>query len=264
MAPNPPFAKLCSSLKLAVPLARARADFLAAAGILAPDDTPAKDLHDRCAALAWARDSPRAAVDPDTWPVILEPALHLTLLSLYSVPPYRGGPPVPSPSRRLADMIVLFDPDGALAAAPPSPAAPAPPQAPAPHPPLTQCRLARPRRPPVPSPSCRLADMVLLSDPDGAHAAAPSPPTDLRGRQPTWTPSSRLHQQIKYSPSLPSRIRTAPLLGFAITLQTCSPANRATSHMRCAFTNPNVPRHASAHATQRHGSSCHVFGSAPR
>ena len=97
MAPNPPFAKLCSSLKLAVPLARARADFLAAAGILAPDDTPAKDLHDRCAALAWARDSPRAAVDPDTWPVILEPALHLTLLSLYLVPPTAAAPPYPPP-----------------------------------------------------------------------------------------------------------------------------------------------------------------------
>ena len=121
MAPTHSFAKLCSSAKIAVPTRAQHLQFLTDAGIVA-HNAPAKELQERCAALAWARASLAASTDPDTWPTTLDASLHPTLLGLYPLPPHRGTDAPPSDFQRLADTIRLYDPSPAAApAAPPHP-----------------------------------------------------------------------------------------------------------------------------------------------
>ena len=147
MAPTHSFAKLCSAAKLAIPNKPLQAQFLSDAGISAANAT-AKENHERCAALVWARSSLAAATDPDSWPTTLDASLHPVLLGLYHLPPYRGSGASPSDFSRLADIIQLYDPsppapaasasslpptstagDGSINIARPSPAAPAAPAA---------------------------------------------------------------------------------------------------------------------------------------
>ena len=118
------FVNLCKAAKIALPVAGARLTFLSDAGAI-PSVAIARDAE-RCAALAWARDSLTNNVDPETWQATLEAALTNTLMSLYALPPYKGPLPIPSNARRLADVIILYTPG----AAPPN-NAPPPPQPPA-------------------------------------------------------------------------------------------------------------------------------------
>ena len=118
------FVHMCKAAKIALPVAGARLTFLSDAGAI-PSVAIARDAE-RCAALAWARDSLTNNVDPETWPATLEAALTNTLMSLYALPPYKGPLPIPSNARRLADVIILYKPG----AAPPN-NAPPPPQPPA-------------------------------------------------------------------------------------------------------------------------------------
>jgi hypothetical protein len=125
MPPAPTFAKLCTSSKIAVPPKAQHAAFLSDAGISTAGAT-VKDIHERCAALAWARASLASATDPDSWSTTLDASLHPTLLGLYALPPHRGSDAPPSDFQRLASTIKLYDPaDPAQAPAPP----PAPPSA---------------------------------------------------------------------------------------------------------------------------------------
>ena len=138
MPPTPAFLNLCSAAKIDVPKTIAlRVQFLNDGGIPATNALPTKQLGEQSAALAWARNSLANNVDPDTWPTVLPPNLLATLQALYALPPVRGPPPAPSDLRRLADVILLYDPNGAAPAAPPPPPpnAPAPGAPPAPPPP---------------------------------------------------------------------------------------------------------------------------------
>ena len=120
MAPTHSFAKLCTAAKIAVPARAQHLQFLTDAGI-AGLNAPAKELHERCAALAWARASLAASTDPDTWPTTLDASLHPTLLGLYSLPPHRGNDAPPSDFQRLATTIQLYDPSPPVASAAPPP-----------------------------------------------------------------------------------------------------------------------------------------------
>ena len=125
MAPAHSFAKLCTSAKIAVPPKTQHLQFLTDAGILSVN-APAKEVHERCAALAWARASLAAATDPDTWSSALDASLHPVLLGLYPLPPHRGADAPPSDFQRLAATIKLYDPNPPAAAPAPSPAPPPP------------------------------------------------------------------------------------------------------------------------------------------
>jgi hypothetical protein len=94
MPPAHTFAKLCTSAKIAVPPKTQHIAFLTNAGIQ-NTNAPAKDIHERCAALAWARASIAATTDPDSWPTMLDASLHPTLLGLYALPQHRGSDPPP-------------------------------------------------------------------------------------------------------------------------------------------------------------------------
>ena len=111
---------MCKAAKIALPAAGACNTFLSAAGAI-PSVAIARDAE-RCAALAWARDSLINNVDPETWPTTLEAALINTLMSPYALPPYKGPLPIPSIARRLTDIIILYTPG----AAPPDNAPPPP------------------------------------------------------------------------------------------------------------------------------------------
>ena len=123
MAPAHSFAKLCTSAKIAIPPKPQHLQFLTDAGILSVN-APAKEVHERCAALAWARASLAAATDPDTWSSALDASLHPVLLGLYPLPPHRGADAPPSDFQRLAATIKLYDPNPPAAAPAPSPAPP--------------------------------------------------------------------------------------------------------------------------------------------
>ena len=114
------FVNMCKAAKIALPAAGARPTFLTDAGAI-PSVAIARDAE-RCAALAWARDSLNNNVDPESWPTTLDAALTNTLMSLYALPPYKGPLPIPSNARRLADVIILYMPG----AAPPDNAPPPP------------------------------------------------------------------------------------------------------------------------------------------
>ncbi len=90
MPPAHTFVRLCTSAKIAVPPKAQHVTFLTDAGIQTTN-APAKDIHERCAALAWARASIASATDPDSWPTTLDASLHPTLLGLYALPPHRGS-----------------------------------------------------------------------------------------------------------------------------------------------------------------------------
>ena len=117
-APAHTFAKLCTSAqpKIDVPPKPQQLQFLADSGIAVSPNTPPKEIHERCAALAWARTSLAAAEDPDSWPTTLDAALHPTLLGLYLLPPHRGPGAAPSNFARLAKTIELYDPTSVTAA----------------------------------------------------------------------------------------------------------------------------------------------------
>ena len=134
MPPTPSFSTLCTAAKIDVPRTIAlRVQFLNEGGIPATNTQPSKQLGEQSAALAWARNSLANNVDPDTWTIVLPPNLLATLRALYALPPVKGPPPAPSDLRRLADVVTLYDPNGA---APPPPAsnvlAPGAPPAPPP------------------------------------------------------------------------------------------------------------------------------------
>ena len=122
MPPAPPsFVQLCRSAKIAPTAPAQRLQFLKDAGIPAPEGLGAKPLAERCAALAWARDSLQNDVDPETWSTLLTPALLQYLQGLYVLPPHKGTAPPPSNVRRLADIIITYTPDDPAAAAPQAP-----------------------------------------------------------------------------------------------------------------------------------------------
>jgi hypothetical protein len=160
------FANLCKTAKVALPSPADRIQFLTDAGIKPPANAPAKELIERCATLAWSRDSLANTIDPDTWPTTLDPVLLPVLLALYAVPPHRGAAPAPSDYRRLADVIETWIPAGQPGAPPPQPAAPAPPA------PGHLINIARPAGPAAP--------------PAAAAAAPQQPPTPA----PNPTPGS--------------------------------------------------------------------------
>jgi hypothetical protein len=136
--------KHLQTAKTALPSPADRIQFLTDAGIKPPANTPAKELIERCATLAWSRDSLANTIDPETWPTTLDPVLLPVLLALYAVPPHHGAAPAPSYYRRLADVIESPIPVGQPGAPPPQPAAAAPlaPGAP--------IYIARPAGPPPP------------------------------------------------------------------------------------------------------------------
>ena len=124
MPPAPPsFVQLCRSAKIAATAPAQRLQFLKDAGIPAPEALGAKLLAERCAALAWARDSLQNDVDPETWSTLLTPALLTYLQGLYVLPPHKGTAPPPSNVRRLADIIITYTPDDPAAAAAQAPQA---------------------------------------------------------------------------------------------------------------------------------------------
>ena len=151
------FANLCKAAKIALPSAADRIQFLTDAGIKPPANAPSKELIERCATLAWSRDSLANTIDPETWPTTLDPVLLPVLLALYAVPPHRGAAPAPSDYRRLADVIETWIPAGQPGAPPPQPAAAAP---------LAQGALINISRPAGPA-----------AAPPAAAAAAQQPPT---------------------------------------------------------------------------------------
>jgi hypothetical protein len=119
MAPPASFAKLCASAKIALPPNAQRVQFLLDAGIPADSvNSTAKELSERAAALSWASASLAADTDPDSWTTSLPANLLPVLASLYHLPPHRGPSPAPSDLHRLAAMIHMFDPNGALAPVP--------------------------------------------------------------------------------------------------------------------------------------------------
>jgi hypothetical protein len=132
--PTPTFAKLSAAAqpKIDIQSKPQQHQFLADSGIPAPPTTPAKELNERCAALAWAHTSLASAEDPDSWLTTLDVALHPTLLGLYLLPPHRGPGAPPSNFARLAKTIELYDPTSAAAAGAAAPAAANAAQPPAP------------------------------------------------------------------------------------------------------------------------------------
>jgi hypothetical protein len=157
------FANICKTAKIALP---DRAKFLAYAGLQPAYNITTKELLERCATLAWSRDSLTNTVDPETWPTTLDPVLFPVLLGLYPVPPYRGPAPTPSDYRRLADVLESWIPVGQPGAAPPQPAAAAPPA------PGALINIARPVGPTTP-PAAAVAALppaqtAALSQPPGA------------------------------------------------------------------------------------------------
>jgi hypothetical protein len=123
MAPPASFTKLCASAKISLPPSAQRVQFLLDAGIPADSvNSTAKELSERAAALSWASASLAADTDPDSWTTSL-PANLPVLASLYHLPPHRGPSPAPSDLHRLAAMIRMFDPNGALAPVPLPPTA---------------------------------------------------------------------------------------------------------------------------------------------
>jgi hypothetical protein len=124
MPPAPAtFVQLCRTNNITTVPANQRLRFLRDTATLMSEGLSAKSLAERCAALSWARDSLQNFVDPDTWPTLLTPALSAYLQGLYTIPPHKGAPPVPSNLRGLADIITLYSPDdgAANAANPPQP-----------------------------------------------------------------------------------------------------------------------------------------------
>jgi hypothetical protein len=109
---------LCIAAKITVPPKAQQLQVLADAGNSSPTGTPAKYLHERCAALAWTRASISSADDPDSWPTTLDASLHPTLLGLYPLPPHRGTDSPPSNFLRLATTIQPYDPNPPPAAGP--------------------------------------------------------------------------------------------------------------------------------------------------
>jgi hypothetical protein len=107
MPPAHTFAKLCTAAKIALPSKAQHAAFLTDAGI-STTGASVKDIHERCAALSWARASLASATDPDSWPTALDASLHPTLLGLYALPPHRGSDAPPSDFQRLAATIKLY------------------------------------------------------------------------------------------------------------------------------------------------------------
>jgi hypothetical protein len=140
------FTNISKSAKLALPSPGDRVQFLTDAGLKPSSNISTKELLERCATLAWSRDSLAHTIDPETWPTTLDAVLLPVLLDLYPVPPYRGPAPAPSDyhDRRLADAIESWIPGGQPGAAPPQPAAAAPP---APGAPINTARPAGPAAP---------------------------------------------------------------------------------------------------------------------
>ena len=153
------FANLCNAAKIALPSAADRIQFLTDAGIKPPANAPSKELIERCATLAWSRDSLANTIDPETWPTTLDPVLLPVLLALYAVPPHHGAAPAPSDYRRLADVIESWIPVGQPGAPPPQPAAADPP---APGAPIN---IARPAGPPPPLAAGTRPSSALLPPP---------------------------------------------------------------------------------------------------
>ena len=118
------FANMCKAAKIALPAAGARATFLNDSSAI-PSVAITRDAE-RCAALAWARDSLNNKVDPETWQTTFDAALTNTLMSLYALPPYKGPLPIPSNARRLTDVIILYTPGAAPPDTTPPPGRPSP------------------------------------------------------------------------------------------------------------------------------------------
>jgi hypothetical protein len=170
--PNSTFVQICRSAKITTVVAAQRLSFLRDAGLPTSDQTSAKILAERCAAIAWARDSLANSEDPDSWSTALPAAQLAHLQSLHVLPPYRGAAPLPSNLRRLADVIATYTPiDPAAAAAPP---------------------------PPQPA-----ADGINIARPDGQGGAAPPPPQPLPTARAAAAPSPP-GEAVAAAPRLPS------------------------------------------------------------
>ena len=117
------FNKLCSNAHYTLPTAANRAQFLSDGGVHVPANITQKATTELCATLLWARQSLAAGTDPDTWPTALPPILLASLHALYVLPPLRATAPAASIDRRVADMVLLYDP-GVSAPGVPAPAAP--------------------------------------------------------------------------------------------------------------------------------------------
>ena len=115
------FVQICRAGNIPPVPANQRLQFLQDAAISSIHDLTAKQLAERCAALSWARESIQNAVDPDTWPAVLSPALSAYLQGLYVLPPHKGNQPAPSPLRRLADMIAQYTPEDVAVVPPANP-----------------------------------------------------------------------------------------------------------------------------------------------
>jgi hypothetical protein len=107
MPPAHTFVKLCTSAKIAVPPKAQHIAFLTNAGIQ-NTNAPAKDIHERCAALAWARASIAAATDPDSWATMLDASLHPTLLGAPASPsPAQARPPPTPPTLKKRPRMLM-------------------------------------------------------------------------------------------------------------------------------------------------------------
>ena len=93
MPPAQTFAKLCHNDRIVLPTLASRLVFLADAAVSAAD-LPARQVAERCAALAWARSSLAAETNPASWQTTLPADLYAALSSLY-VPPRIGEPLLP-------------------------------------------------------------------------------------------------------------------------------------------------------------------------
>ena len=169
------FVQLCRTAKIPVIAPAQRLQFLQDAGVTGSDGLASKPLAERCAALQWARDSLLSAVDPDTWPTLLPPALLVLLQGLYVLPPHKGSAPPPSIHRRLADIITTYTPDGPSAAGPAAP--------------------LNSRQPPIahPPPPSGVINITRNDGPDGsappAHPPQP-PPAAVGGGGGAFSPNS--------------------------------------------------------------------------
>ncbi len=79
------FTNVCKSAKIAIPSPNYRAKYLADAGLQPAHNITIKELLERCATLAWARDSLANTIDPETWPTTLDPS---SLQSSWACTPY--------------------------------------------------------------------------------------------------------------------------------------------------------------------------------
>ena len=151
------FNKLCTNAHYKLPTAASRAQFLSDGGVRVPPNLSQKATTELCATLLWARHSLAAGTDPDTWPTTLPPVLLASLHALYALPPVRASAPAASIDRRVADMVLLFDPNV------PAPGAPAP----------AAAASQPPAQPAAPAPPPGAASTINIVHP-GGPAAAPA------------------------------------------------------------------------------------------